>query len=170
MANPIINTARLVLQPWTLSDTAALARLTQDEGFVEFGTLSPMDTDQAQAFLEGRLALCQSGFGIWAIWQDDQIIGNVQVLKQTLDDSQESLPELGYRLQKSSWGQGFATESATALRDYATNVLQCSPLHAFIDLNNHRSQSVARKLGFAEGPTARFKGADIRVWSYSLAV
>ena len=170
MANPIIQTARLVLQPWELSDATALARLTQDEGFVEYSTFSPMDIDQAAAFLEARLPLCQSGFGIWAVWHENQIIGNVQLLKQTLDDSQESLPELGYRLQKTSWGQGFATEAASALRDYATKQLDCNPIHAFIDLNNHRSQSVARKLGFAEGPIARFKGVDIRVWSYSLAV
>jgi [ribosomal protein S5]-alanine N-acetyltransferase len=87
---------------------------------------------------------------------------------QTLDDSQERLPEIGYRLQKSSWGRGFATEAATAIRDYAIHTMKLNPVNAFIDLQNTRSQSVAKKLGFSPTVQACFKGSNIQVWSYTL--
>jgi ribosomal-protein-alanine N-acetyltransferase len=55
--------------------------------------------------------------------------------------------EIGYRLAQSTWGQGYATEAARAVKDFAWNTLNLSRLVALIDPANIASIHVAKKLG-----------------------
>jgi [ribosomal protein S5]-alanine N-acetyltransferase len=55
--------------------------------------------------------------------------------------------ELGYRLVRSAWGQGFATEAAQAVRDFAFTTLGIKRLIAMIDPSNTASIRVAEKIG-----------------------
>ena len=60
--------------------------------------------------------------------------------------------ELGYTLDPAVWGQGFATEAARCVRDYARDVLGLSYTVSAILPQNARSRRVAERLG------ARFAG------------
>ena len=55
--------------------------------------------------------------------------------------------EIGYRLARSTWGQGYATEAAKAVRDYAFTTLGIKRLIAMIDPSNLASVRVAEKIG-----------------------
>lgn len=55
--------------------------------------------------------------------------------------------ELGYALDRSSWGQGYASEAARCVLDYAREVLQRSRVVAIIRQENIRSLRVAQRLG-----------------------
>lgn len=55
--------------------------------------------------------------------------------------------ELGYTLDRSSWGQGYASEAARYALDYARDVLQLSRVVAVIRQENIRSLRVAQRLG-----------------------
>ncbi len=55
--------------------------------------------------------------------------------------------EIGYRLIRSVWGNGYATEAAIAVRDHAFTVLNLTRLVALIEPVNNRSIRVAEKLG-----------------------
>lgn len=55
--------------------------------------------------------------------------------------------ELGYTLEKSSWGRGYASEAARCVLDYAVDVLQRSRVVAIIRQENIRSLRVAHRLG-----------------------
>src|SRR5262245_24900613 len=60
--------------------------------------------------------------------------------------------ELGYALAPSVWGQGFATEAARCVRDYARDVLRWSYAVSAILPHNARSRRVAERSGArAEG-------------------
>lgn len=54
--------------------------------------------------------------------------------------------EIGYRLSKQAWGQGYATEAARAIRDYALHTLNVKRLVALIDPANIGSIHVAEKI------------------------
>lgn len=56
-------------------------------------------------------------------------------------------PELGWRLDPESWGQGLATEAAAAARDDAFGRLGRPDIVSVIHPDNVRSQRVATKLG-----------------------
>jgi RimJ/RimL family protein N-acetyltransferase len=55
--------------------------------------------------------------------------------------------EIGYRLSRSFWRQGYATEAVLAVRDYGFNVLCLPRLVALIDPQNVASIRVAEKVG-----------------------
>jgi len=55
--------------------------------------------------------------------------------------------EIGYRLAKSAWGQGYATEAARSVRDFAFLTLGMKRLIAMIDPSNVASIRVAEKIG-----------------------
>ncbi len=55
--------------------------------------------------------------------------------------------ELGYTLDPAAWGQGFATEAARCVRDYARDVLQWPYAISAILPQNARSRRVAERSG-----------------------
>ena len=60
--------------------------------------------------------------------------------------------ELGYTFDPAVWGQGFATEAACCVRDYARDVLRLSYAISAILPQNARSRRVAERSGArAEG-------------------
>ncbi len=66
--------------------------------------------------------------------------------------------EIGYRLAKRYWHQGYATEAALAVRDYGFNVLGLRRLVAMIDPANLASIGVAEKLGMSYEKDVTFEG------------
>ena len=56
--------------------------------------------------------------------------------------------ELGYIVDPSFWGQGFATEMAAAVAGHAFTVLGLSSLVAFTGEENLASRRVMEKVGF----------------------
>src|SRR4029077_20249084 len=53
--------------------------------------------------------------------------------------------ELGYTLDPAVWGQGFATEAARCVRDYARDVLRLTYAVSAIHPKNARSRRVAER-------------------------
>lgn len=47
--------------------------------------------------------------------------------------------ELGYRIKKKYWNQGFASEAAKALIEYAFEKLKFNEIHAIVELQNKKS-------------------------------
>jgi RimJ/RimL family protein N-acetyltransferase len=68
--------------------------------------------------------------------------------------------EIGYRLARSAWGKGFATEAARAVRDVAVHTLGIKRLIAIIDPANTASIRVAQKIGMHHESEVRLEGYD----------
>ena len=82
--------------------------------------------------------------------------------------------ELGYRLRRSHWGMGFATEGSVALRDYAFEVLGVDRVWAQTMSVNIASRRVLEKAGlsfvrtfFADWPE-QIEGSDQGDLEYEL--
>lgn len=56
--------------------------------------------------------------------------------------------EIGFHLRPEYWGQGYATEAAKAIINYAFSALKAKKLFAGHNPNNTVSQKVLNKLGF----------------------
>jgi RimJ/RimL family protein N-acetyltransferase len=75
--------------------------------------------------------------------------------------------ELGYRFVKEVWGQGYATESALACKDYGFNELKFTRLISLIDPENMASIKVAEKVGLTLEEKTTFHDHDVLVYSIS---
>jgi len=62
-------------------------------------------------------------------------------------------PELGWALMRAHWGHGYATEAASAIRDWAHECRQIARLVSLISPGNVRSQRVAERLGATPAET-----------------
>ena len=90
------------------------------------------------------------GFGPYAVVerQSRQVLGYCGLFLFPELDGQAEV-EIGYRLIRSAWGKGYATEAAGAVRDFAFNTLSLMRLIAIIDPSNIASIRVAEKIGMA---------------------
>jgi RimJ/RimL family protein N-acetyltransferase len=101
------------------------------------------------------------GFGLFTtVRRDDAavigrvglLVWNVETWQPTTRAESKDGPtevEVGYTLGRDFWGQGYATEAAGAVRDYALRELGADRLIALIIHGNTASENVARKLGLA---------------------
>jgi len=88
------------------------------------------------------------GFGLYAVVEQSSqnVIGYCGLFFFPDIDRQAEV-EIGYRLVRSAWGQGYATEAACAVRDFAFATLGIKRLIAMIDPSNVASIRVAKKMG-----------------------
>jgi RimJ/RimL family protein N-acetyltransferase len=79
-------------------------------------------------------------------------------------------PELGWALIRAHWGQGYATEAAAAIRDWACGCRSIGRLVSLISPGNVRSERVAERLGArpVETVTPADTGRPTVVWRHQL--
>jgi len=73
--------------------------------------------------------------------------------------------ELGYRLRKDAWGQGFATEGSRALIEKGFSQLGCTTVVATTMITNQRSRHVMEKVGMTLEKTFEYPGDPFPGWS-----
>jgi RimJ/RimL family protein N-acetyltransferase len=77
--------------------------------------------------------------------------------------------ELGYTFDPTVWGQGFASESARCIRDYARDVLRLPYAISAILPHNVRSQHVAEREGACNDGQMEVVGLDFDRYRWPLA-
>lgn len=145
----VVETKRLLLRNFHLLDCAALDVVFGDAEVMRFGP-----GVQDQAWVRNWVRTCLEnyyqtlGFGPWAVVKkaSARLIGYCGLFYFP-DIAGRPEVEIGYRLARAAWGQGYATEAARAVQDYALEVLGLRRLVAIIDPQNTASLRVAEKIG-----------------------
>ncbi len=93
-----------------------------------------------------RKRQAEDGYSYWLAEEKatGRPVGQVGLLRQTIDDEPEI--GIGYIIHKPYWRQGYATEGARAMHDYAFDVLKVPRLVTLIRPANIPSLNVVRKL------------------------
>lgn len=152
----VLNTARLVLRPFTLGDAAAVQRLA---GALEVAsnTLNipyPYEDGMAEQWIGTHAAQFQEGGIItYAVTLRDQyvIIGAVS-LGVT---ARHRRAELAYWMGQPYWNLGYTTEACAALVEYGFSVLALHRITATHFTRNPASGRVMQKLGMEHEGTLR---------------
>ncbi|MFD1707577.1 GNAT family N-acetyltransferase [Siminovitchia sediminis] len=78
----------------------------------------------------------QDKHGLWAVILKDggTFIGDCGITIQNIDG--ERLPEIGFHIIKEYWNKGYATEAASACKEYAFNILNYPKILSYTTLNN----------------------------------
>ena len=77
--------------------------------------------------------------------------------------------DLGYTFDPAAWGQGFATEAAACVRDYARDVLRMAYVASIIHPLNVRSQRVVERFGASAGGQVQASGQTWNRFVWPLA-
>ena len=162
----ILETERLVLRRLQVSDVDALVSLWSDPDVTEFMG-GPRDAERIRLlFLEGAADPLAETYDLWPLIEKKGgiVIGHCGLLDKTVDGREEI--ELVYVIEKNSWGQGYATEIARALRDHAFAALRLTRLISLIEPENAASEHVAQKVGMClEKEIVRPGGETRRVYA-----
>jgi len=138
-------TNRLVLRQMTVDDLPDLASMLQDAQAM-FAYEGPFSDDEVRAWLDRQLANYeQFEYGLWAVTLNGQMIGQCGITWQTIDGVRR--PEIGYHIKRAFWHQGYATEAASACRDYALDVLGMDEIYCQVRDINIASMNVAIRIG-----------------------
>ena len=151
-----IRTERLVLRQWIESDREGFAALNGDEAVMEYfpSTYSREASDAAVGRYSAGIAA--RGWGLWAVEHDGEFIGFTGLSVPSFDAPFLPGVEIGWRLARSAWGNGFATEAARASVSVAFERLGLDELLSFTAVQNQRSRSVMAKLGMTTDAAENF--------------
>ena len=143
-----LETERLVLRPMVADDVDELLGIFGDPLVMAAFGEAPFEQDQMYSWLERNLAhQRRHGFGLFAacLKGDGRLIGDCGLELMKVAD--EQVAELGYDFRSDCWNQGYATEAACAVRDYAFTTLQLPRLVSLVRPGNRASARVAEKTG-----------------------
>ncbi|WP_158932447.1 GNAT family N-acetyltransferase [Acidisphaera sp. S103] len=151
---PTFTTARLTLRSRTLADLDACLAMDRDPLVTKFIHGPWTDPIAHRAFVEARIRHAYPvGMGYWSILAPTGFVG--WILLTPLDLHGPEI-EIGWRLIRAAWGQGFATEAAWPVLNHALHTLSLRLVIADIDPDNTASIGVARKLGLTPAGAASY--------------
>jgi RimJ/RimL family protein N-acetyltransferase len=144
-----IETERLLLRQWRPSDLPFFARMNADGEVMRFFPAKLSESESNAMANRCRDLIEERGWGFWAAEEksSNSFIGFIGLHAPTADLPFSPCVEVGWRLARRHWGQGFATEGASAALAFAFDVLALPEVVAFTTIDNERSQRVMERLG-----------------------
>lgn len=159
-------TPRLAFRQMTTDDLDDMSALLGDPAVMRHYP-HPKDQAEALAWIEWNQRLYrQEGFGLWllTLWETGEFVGDCGLTPQEIDGTVDI--EVGYHVRSALQGHGYATEAATACRDFARDVLNAKRLIAITRPDNTPSQRVAEKIGLPyERDAIARSGLPVRIYA-----
>ena len=144
-----IETQRLKLRQWKKEDRPLFAKINADPDVMRFypNVLDERESNDLADKMESLII--EKGWGFWAveIKNENKFIGFVGLNEPEYDLPVGLCTEIGWRLAKGFWGNGFATEAAKACLEVAFIKLGLSEVYSFTPTSNKKSQAVMERLG-----------------------
>lgn len=161
-----LRTPRLVLRPTELSDAGRAFEIQSNWAVAKMLRMAQFPPDLADLrrwFSDHTREWFACEAYRFAIMRNQTLIGVVDITHS----------ELGYWLDECAWGQGFATEAAGALVEFAFKDLGLNELRSGHATDNPASGRVLQKLGFHHVEdvriSSRSRGGDIIQSRYVLS-
>lgn len=156
----VLETQRLSLRHLELDDAPFILALLNDPGWIRYiGDRGVRTVEAAAAYLESRMLAqyAQHGFGLWMVeGRAGEAMGICGLVKRDALPA----PDLGFAFMPDFRRQGYAYESALAVRDHATAALGIPRLLAITSPVNIASSRLLERLGFAAEGQMPWAGDD----------
>ena len=152
-------TERLVLRGWCDDDRDAFAAMNADPEVMRYFH-DTLTREQSDAMVDRMRAVLESqGWGLWAIERQDtgELIGFTGLAVPSYDLPFNPCVEVGWRLARSSWGRGFATEAAREALRVGVDELGLSEVVSLTSVPNTRSRAVMERIGMTRDPGGDFE-------------
>lgn len=151
-----MRTERLLLRQWRDDDLEPFAELNADPEVMRYFP-APLTREQSDALAgRERERIARDGWGLWAVEVVDgpPFVGFVGLARPRFEAHFTPAVEIGWRLARGHWGNGYATEAARAVLAFGFDELRLAEIVSFTSVANVPSQRVMERLGMtrdAEG-------------------
>lgn len=147
-----IETPRLILRQWQASDYEPFIAMNMDSEVMRYFPAT-QTREQTLALIERvKLHFAEHGYGPFAVERKDtgRFIGFTGLSIPRFESYFTPCVEVGWRLSKEHWNNGFAQEAAKASLDFGFNTIGLSEIYSFTSIHNLPSINVMKKIGMKE--------------------
>ncbi len=158
----MIGTDRLVLRSWREDDRPFFRALNADPDVMHDYPTLPDPAAVDTKFDRYRAHFNDHGFGRWVLElrQDGDILGYVGPMPFWPENPLGPGMEMGWRLKRSAWGHGYASEAARAALADGFARLGFKEVWAVTGEANLRSQAVMARTGMVRVAAKDYRSAD----------
>ncbi len=152
-----LETERLVLRRWTDADRDTFAALNADPEVMRFFP-APLSREESDALIDRiEAGFAERGFGLWAVQVKDAepFVGFTGLWRLNPQVPYDGT-EVGWRLVRSAWGKGYATEAARAAVAYGFGDAGLREIVSITAAVNAPSRAVMQRLGMTYDPAEDF--------------
>ncbi|WP_303036107.1 GNAT family N-acetyltransferase [uncultured Duncaniella sp.] len=151
MDTTYIETERLILRSWRVTDRAVFAEINSNNKVMKYFP-KPLSIEESNGFVDRiNSEFEETGFGLYAveIKETGEFIGYVGFHRFTFDVPFSPGWEIGWRISDKFWNKGYATEAAMACIKYAREKKLCNRLYSFTAVPNIASENVMKRIGMS---------------------
>lgn len=146
----VTGTQRLILRDWKDGDRDLFREVNADPDVMEFfpQTRTHAESDVAMARVNEMIHATGFGFYAMELRNTGEPIGFCGIAPANLDGIfPAGTMEIGWRLAKRYWGNGYVTEAAKALLAMAFDEKRIAEIVSFAVSDNFRSLAVMKRIG-----------------------
>jgi RimJ/RimL family protein N-acetyltransferase len=145
----VIETARLILRAWRPDDLDPWAALNADAEVMRYFPAVQTRAESEAMMGRAQAHIDEHGFGAWALERKDDgvFLGFTGLSRLKPDNPLHPRVEIGWRLARHAWGQGYASEAATAALKDGFERVGLDSIVAFTATTNLPSQAVMTRIG-----------------------
>ncbi len=149
MNSHTLSTLRLNLRKWIDSDTQPFIEMNKDAEVMKYFPSTLTEAETLKMIERINLGFEKNGFGLFAVENKltKEFIGFTGFAIPTFEAFFTPCVEIGWRLKKEFWGQGFATEAAAACLQYGFADLGFDKIVSFTSVLNTNSEKVMKRIG-----------------------
>lgn len=148
----LFTTERLGFRNWTNNDLVEFAAINADLEVMEHFP-KPLNNEETAAFIDRLTHHYEKyGYNYFAteILETGEFIGFIGLAFQDYKTDFTPAIDIGWRLKKSAWGKGFATEGAKKCLEYGFEMINLEQIIATCTVQNFASESVMKKIGMTK--------------------
>ncbi|MDH5608893.1 MAG: GNAT family N-acetyltransferase [Cyclobacteriaceae bacterium] len=149
MDNYLFESERLGFGEWTMDDLDDLAAMNQDPDVMAYFPATHSVAYSREFLLRQQRHFAENGLCFFRVETRDtsRFIGFLGIQAIPFPASFGPGFEIGWRLVRQAWGNGYATEGALRCMTYAHEAAGLGEIYAFTSIHNQRSARVMRKTG-----------------------
>jgi len=153
MIDYLFSSKRLGFRNWSLDDLNAMTALNDDDAVMEFFPLKPSRQNTKEFIIRMQQQFSKNGFCYFAVDLLDtkEFIGFIGLSEQTYLESLGPFVDIGWRLKKSVWNKGYATEGAIACLDFGFHHIGLDIIYSVAPEINTKSEFIMKKIGMEFG-------------------
>ncbi len=158
-----LETERLIIRGWEERDVEPFAAMNADPRVMAFfpSTLTARESRNTYDGMKSRAEKYGFYFQPIELKHSRSFAGFVGLAHVSTDLNFAPAIEIGWRLPFASWGNGYASEAATAWLAYGFGPLNLDEVVSFAVHSNARSQNVMSRIGMKRDPKGDFRHPDI---------
>lgn len=143
-----LRTQRLILRQWSVEDYSLFAEMNANDEVMKYFPKPLNESESNQLAVTLSNLLSQRGWGLWAL---EEISSKTFIGFTGLHDAPRELTfspatEIGWRLSRQCWGNGYATEAAQSVLAFAFERLSLDQVVSFTSVINKPSRDVMKRI------------------------